>query len=316
MKLMITGGAGFIGSHLCEFALKQEQIERVVAVDSFHPYYDPAIKRKRMADMMTLPRFSLAETDILDTDAMRALLEREKPDAIIHLAAIAGVRGSLTDPLGYVDVDVKGTVQMLELARLHQIKRVVVASSSSVYGERPTDKPFCESDADLNPISPYAASKAAAELFCRMYTQLYGMHVTALRFFTVYGPGQRPDMAISTFMHRIMNDEPIALYDLRSIRDYTYVGDIVRGIWAALQQVNGWRIYNLGSGHPVNLLELVKTLEEVTGKTAQTEQKGAQPGDVSGTWANTERAYRELGWRAEISLSEGLKRYCDWWLRQ
>jgi UDP-glucuronate 4-epimerase len=215
-----------------------------------------------------------------------------------------------------VDVDVKGTVQMLEMARLNGIKRVIVASSSSVYGERKTDRPFCESETDLNPISPYAASKAAAELFCRTYARLYDMHVTALRFFTVYGPDQRPDMAISQFIHCLWHDQPITLYDLHSVRDYTYIGDIIHGIWAALQRAGGWQVYNLGSGSPVHLLELVRKLELVTGKTARTKQAGPQPGDVSGTWANTERAFQALGWRAEISLSEGLRLYRDWWLKQ
>ncbi|RNB82727.1 NAD-dependent epimerase/dehydratase family protein [Brevibacillus fluminis] len=316
MNILITGGAGFIGANLCRFLLEQHKAERVIAVDSFHSYYDPAIKRKRMALLEKLPGFCLVETDILDTAAMSQLMEKEKPDAIIHLAAIPGVRGSLDDPLGYVDVDVKGTVQMLELARKYGIARIVAASSSSVYGERAVDRSFCESEPDLNPISPYAASKAAAELFCRTYTQLYGMHVTALRFFTVYGPGQRPDMAISKFVKSIMEDKPITVFDLQSVRDYTYVDDIVRGIWAAVQQANGWQVYNLGSGHPVSLLELVRLLEQTTGKSAHMQRQGAQPGDVSGTWANTEQARERLGWSAEVSLPDGLRRYVEWWLRQ
>ncbi|MGE5701125.1 MAG: NAD-dependent epimerase/dehydratase family protein [Clostridia bacterium] len=316
MNVLITGGAGFIGSHLCKFLLGLGHIDRVVTVDSFHPYYDPEIKRQRVAAMRRFPRFCLYETDILDTAAMQRVFEREKPDTVIHLAAIPGVRGSLQDPLAYVDVDVKGTVQMLELVKQYGVKRLVVASSSSVYGERTVDRPFHESDHDLNPVSPYAASKAAAELFCRSYAQLYGLHVTALRFFTVYGPGQRPDMAISTFFRMLERGEEIPLYDLQSVRDYTYVDDIVRGIWAAVEHMNGWQVFNLGSGSPVGLTELVALIERVTGKTARTVHHGSQLGDVGGTYADTRLAQRELGWSAQVSLPEGLRMYYEWMLKQ
>jgi UDP-glucuronate 4-epimerase len=310
--ILVTGGAGFIGYHLCRSLLQKEH--RLVVVDSFHPYYDPAIKQARVEGLRRFGTFSFYRQDILDPDAMREIMRREKPETIIHLAAIPGVRGSLEDPLSYVDIDVKGTVQMLEAARQFDVKRFLFASSSSVYGERPPSRPLREEDVDFNVASPYAASKLAAEVFCRTYAQLHGFDVTCLRFFTVYGPHQRPDMAISRFLERLLTNRPLPLYDTGSVRDYTFVEDIVRGIEAALERMNGWQVYNLGSGTPIGLLELVRMLEDVTGKSAALDIIGAQPGDVSGTWADVSRARECLGWTPEVPMLEGLERYYRWWL--
>jgi UDP-glucuronate 4-epimerase len=310
--MLVTGGAGFIGYHLCHSLLQRDH--RLVVVDRFHPYYDPAIKQARVEVLRQCGNFSFYQKDILDPDAIREILRREKPETIIHLAAIPGVRGSLQDPLSYVDIDVKGTVQMLEAARQFGVKRFLFASSSSVYGERPLPRPLREDDVNLNVASPYAASKLAAEVFCRTYAHLHGIDVTCLRFFTVYGPHQRPDMAISRFLERMLSDRPLPLYDTGSVRDYTFVEDIVRGIEAALERMNGWQVYNLGSGKPIGLLELVRMLEDVTGKKAAIDIIGAQPGDVSGTWADVSRARDCLGWMPKVPLPEGLERFYRWWL--
>jgi UDP-glucuronate 4-epimerase len=312
--MLVTGGAGFIGYHLCRSLLEKEH--RLIVIDQLHSYYDPALKQARVEGLRRYGNFSFYREDILDREAIDAIFRREEPETIIHLAAIPGVRGSLNDPLTYVDIDVKGTVQMLEAARQFGVKRFLFASSSSVYGERPLQKPLKEDDASLSVASPYAASKLAAEVYCRTYADLYGMAVTCLRFFTVYGPHQRPDMAISRFLERLLANRPLPLYDTRSVRDYTYVDDIVRGMEAALARMAGWQVYNLGGGRPVGLLELVRRLEEVTGKTADVEIVGAQPGDVSGTWADVSRARERLGWVPEVTLPEGLERFYRWWIER
>lgn len=312
--MLVTGGAGFIGSHLCASFLKREDVDTLIIVDNLHPYYDPAWKQARVdalsaSDSDKLRFFQL---DILNTAAMHQMFQKEQPEAVIHLAAIPGVRGSLVDPLTYVDIDVKGTVQMLELAREYRSARFLFASSSSVYGERAVTHPCKEEEVTLSVASPYAVSKLSAEMFCRTYAELYGLAVTCLRFFTVYGPGQRPDMAISRFFQKLQSNQSLPLYDVSSMRDYTYIDDIVRGIEAALDRMDGFHVYNLGSGKPTALLELVRAIEQVTGKEAGIHVIGAQPGDVSGTWADTSAARGSLDWLPEVSLQEGLRRYYDW----
>ncbi len=314
MNILVTGGAGFIGYHLCSSLL--EKGHALAVADSLHPYYDPALKQKRVQALRDRGDFTFYRQDILDEEGMHRLFEREQPDAIIHLAAVPGVRGSLQEPLTYVDIDVKGTVQMLEMAKRYGVKRFLFASSSSVYGDRPIDHPLREEEVSLSVASPYAASKLAAEVFCRTYSQLYGLSITCLRFFTVYGPHQRPDMAISRFVQRLLHNQPLPLYDTNSMRDYTYVDDIVNGMEAALSKMDGWQVYNLGSGKPVGLLDLVRMLETVTGKKAELAVSGAQPGDVSGTWADTTAARERLGWKPRVTLAEGLDRYCQWWRSQ
>ncbi|MFY0544687.1 NAD-dependent epimerase/dehydratase family protein [Brevibacillus sp. H7] len=311
MNILVTGGAGFIGYHLCSSLLKKGHA--LTVVDSFHPYYEPALKQARVEALQQSGTFSFFRQDILDEENMHALFEREQPEAVIHLAAVPGVRGSLHEPITYVDIDVKGTVHMLELSKQYGVKRFLFASSSSVYGERSINQPLQEDSVNLSVASPYAASKLAAEVFCRTYTQLYDISITSLRFFTVYGPHQRPDMAISRFLKRLLDNQPLPLYNTSSVRDYTYVDDIVNGIEAALRRMGGYQVYNLGSGKPVGLMELVHTLESVTGIKANLIVEGAQPGDVSGTWADITAAREELGWTPQVTLEEGLHRYYQWW---
>lgn len=313
-RIMVTGGAGFIGYHLCRSLL--EKGLDLSLVDQLHPYYDPATKEGRLEELRHAGNFRFFRTDILDETQMDELFRREKPDVVIHLAAIPGVRGSLEQPLAYVDVDVKGTVHLLELARKYGVGRFLFASSSSVYGERTLHHSLREEEVHLGVSSPYAASKLSAEIFCQNHAHLYGMAVTSLRFFTVYGPHQRPDMAISKFVQRLMNDEPLPLFNRMSIRDYTYVGDIVAGIEAALGKADGYQVYNLGSGAPIGLMELIRALEQITGKTAVTLDYGAQPGDVSGTWADISRARETLGWSPRVTLTEGLQHYYRWCLER
>ncbi|MBO8164843.1 MAG: NAD-dependent epimerase/dehydratase family protein [Brevibacillus sp.] len=312
-KIVVTGGAGFIGCHLCRSLARSGLSDEVIIVDSLHPYYDPALKRKRLDELTKLPGISYYPGDILDAEQMDKLFQTERPEAVIHLAAIPGVRRSLAEPLLYIDADVKGTVQLLELCRRYSVPRFLFASSSSVYGEKKADRPFREEEAGLAVVSPYAASKLAAEVFLRTYADLYGLNVTVLRFFTVYGPEQRPDMAISRFVSQLTKGEPLTLYDPGSLRDYTYVEDIVRGIEAALIHSAGWQVYNLGSGRPTSLVELVRLLEQVSGQKTSTVVLGKQPGDVSGTWADISAARHRLNWAPVVSLEEGLARFWKWW---
>lgn len=313
MRILLTGGAGFIGHHLAHSLLQKKEVESVVIVDSLHDYYDPRLKRERIRQLPPTKKLSFYEQDIMDGMAMETIFARESPDAIIHLAAIPGVRGSLSVPLRYVEVDVKGTVQMLELARKHAVQRFLFASSSSVYGERAVTRAFHENDVDLNTASPYAASKLSAEVFCRTYASLYGLDITALRFFTVYGPGQRPDMAISRFLAQIEKDEPLTLYDPDAVRDFTYIGDIVDGITRALERASGFQVYNLGGGQPVRMRELIQALARAAGVRVETLQLGPQPGDVSGTWADISAAKAMLEWTPRVGLEEGLRLTCEWW---
>jgi len=312
MRILVTGGAGFIGYHLSRSLIQRDDVERVILVDSYLPYYCPELKKNRIASLLGDKKITFYEQDILDETGMREIMEMDKPTMIIHLAAIPGVRNSLEMPLHYVDIDVKGTVQMLELARSYNVYKFIYASSSSVYGELPAIQPFREEDVQLRVSSPYAASKLSGEIFCRTYADIYGIAVTALRFFTVYGPHQRPDMAISKFTKHLIHNEPLTLYDVYSVRDYTYVSDIVGGIEAAMERMHGWQVYNLGSSQPIGLLELVKVLEKISGTAATFTVLGKQLGDVSGTWADITKAKACLGWEPRLSLTEGLSEYYEW----
>jgi UDP-glucuronate 4-epimerase len=314
MRILVTGGVGFIGSHLCSRLLCWSRTERVTIVDSLDPYYDPGRKRERLTRLTASQAVAFHEADILDGERMEAIFAEASPEVVVHLAALPGVRGSLARPLSYVEVDVKGTVQILELCRKHGVRGMIFASSSSVYGEKPLNRPFREEDGGLFAASPYAASKLSAEVFCRTYHHLYDLSVTALRFFTVYGPEQRPDMAISRFVEQLMHDRPLTVYDPQSVRDYTYVDDIVEGILLAIEKLGGWQVYNLGSGKPTSLADLLDLLEQVTGRKGKREYAGKQPGDVSGTWADIHLATSRLGWRPRVELREGLERFYRWWV--
>lgn len=307
MKILVTGGAGFIGSHTLD-ALRARGDETAL-LDDFNDFYDPAIKRAAAA--ATGAR--IFEADLRDRVAVRTALRAFAPDAIIHLAARAGVRPSIENPRLYIDVNLTGTLNLLDEAVALGVKRIVFSSSSSVYGNNPK-VPFAEHDPLESIISPYAVTKLAGENLCRIYSQLHGLSLTALRFFTVYGPRQRPDLAISKFVRQVSAGLTIELYgDGSTSRDYTYVDDIVAGVLAALDQLQpGFRIYNLGGEHPVTLADLVTAVERVVGKPADIRRLPAQPGDVDRTWADTTLARAELGYAPKTPLEEGIRRYRDW----
>lgn len=309
---LITGGAGFIGSHLVD-RLLAEGGWRVTVVDSFDPFYPRSMKEANIAQHRQDPAFRLVEGDLLDAD-LEARLGEEPVDVIVHIAAKAGVRPSILDPLAYHRVNVTGTLKLLELARHRKVPHFVLASSSSVYGENP-NVPWKEDERGLVPISPYAATKLAAEQFARVYADLHGMKVTTLRFFTVYGPRQRPDLAIHQFFRRIGAGEAIQQFgDGSTRRDYTYVDDIVSGVRAAIDRTAGQRyeLYNLGNSGTVMLRELIAAIEHELGRKAVIERRPEQPGDVPQTYADVSKAGRDLGFRPSTPLAEGLARFHAW----
>lgn len=313
-KVLVTGGAGFIGSHLCE-ALT-ERGDQVVCYDNLDPYYSPTRKTQNLLGVSSDPNFTLVLGDIRDAERLSAVLERCEITHVVHLAARAGVRPSLEQPTLYQDVNVGGTTTVLECARLAGVRSVVMASSSSVYGAN-TKVPFHEDDPVLSPISPYAASKRATELIAFTYAHLYQMDVLCHRFFTVYGPRQRPDMAISKFVDRIRRGESIDMYgDGSTRRDYTYIGDIVQGLMASVDRAAGmgFQIFNLGNSRTVALSELIATIGRVVGREPIVSRKPMQPGDVEITFADTEKAGRMLGFRAGTDIADGIAHYAEWLL--
>jgi len=307
MKVLVTGGAGFIGSHTLD-ALRARG-DTTALLDDFNDFYDPAVKRRNAASTGA----QIFEADLRDRPAVRAALQTFRPDAILHLAARAGIRSSIQNPQLYVETNVTGTLNLLDEAVALGVTRIVLASSSSVYGDNPK-VPFAETDALETIASPYAVTKLAAENLCRIYARLHGLSITALRFFTVYGPRQRPDLAISKFVNAIAAGRPIDLYgDGSTSRDYTYVADTAAGILSALDRLApGFRIYNLGGDHPVTLATLVETIERVLGKRALINRLPAQPGDVERTWADLTRARADLGYSPAVPLEEGLRHYAAW----
>ena len=309
---LVTGGAGFIGSHLVDLLLDDGW--RVTVVDSFDPFYDPVVKERNVDGHRGRPGYRLVRTDIRDDAALERAIEG-RFDVIVHLAARAGVRPSIADPVAYQDVNVRGTQNLLELAKRRGIRHFVFASSSSVYGVNPR-VPWSEEDHVLLPISPYASTKVSGELLGHVYSHLYGIRFLALRFFTVYGPRQRPDLAIHSFARRMIAGERIPLFgDGSSRRDYTYVGDIVRGIRAAMDYDGSvYEVINLGNSRTVRLTDLVAQLETTLGHRASVNWVAEQAGDVPQTWADTRKAERLLGFRPTTSLEVGLARFADWLL--
>ncbi len=307
---LITGGAGFIGGHLVDQLLRERW--RVTVLDSFSPFYDPQVKRANIAGHLTDPNFNLIEGDIRDEDALNRVLQGTY-DVIVHLAAKCGIQPSLTDPLGYQDVNVCGTQNLLELARKLQVRQFVFGSSSSVYGVNP-NVPWSEEDHVLRPISPYASTKISGELLGHVYAHLYGIRFIALRFFTVYGPRQRPDLAIHKFALRMLAGEPISIYgDGRTRRDYTFVGDIVWGIRASMDlESTPYEVINLGSGRPTGLMDMVRALEEALGRKAQMERLADRPGDVPQTYASIAKAARLLGYQPRTELRQGMETFAEW----
>lgn len=305
---LVTGGAGFIGSHLVDLLLSNGW--EVTVLDNFDPFYDPILKKGNISHHLTNPRYTLVEGDIRDHDLLDQLGEF---DVIVHLAAKAGVRPSILNPTEYQDVNVKGTQNMLEFARKRQIKQFVFASSSSVYGISP-HVPWREADAVLQPISPYASTKVSGELLGHVYSHLYGIRFVGLRFFTVFGPRQRPDLAIHKFAEKMISEQSIPVYgDGSTRRDYTFVGDIVQGIEKAMHfEGSNYQIFNLANGNPVYLLDMIHYLEEELNVKAIIDWQPDQPGDVPQTVADIHLAQELLGYKPETSFKEGVKKFSEW----
>ncbi len=311
MNFLVTGGAGFIGSHVCERLLHSGHA--VWAFDDLNAFYDPRLKQTNLRALQALARpFEFVHGDLTDRAALDALLGSVKFDQIIHLAARAGVRPSLKDPALYQRVNVEGTVNLLEAARLNRVRKVIIASSSSVYGVN-SKVPFAESDPIFRAISPYAASKLACEALGHVYHHVYGLDIVMLRFFTVYGPRQRPDLAIHKFTRLISAGAPIPVFgDGTAARDHTYIGDILDGILACTQQEFGFDIFNLGESQTVRLDRLIELIEGALGKKAVIERQPLQPGDVPITCADISKARARLGYNPRVKIEAGIPLFVDW----
>jgi UDP-glucuronate 4-epimerase len=325
---IVTGAAGFIGSHLCSALLARG--EKVVGIDNFDPFYSRALKQANLARLRSAG-FTEIEADIRDREKMADLFGRQRPRKVFHLAALAGVRPSIADPQRYVSVNLDGLTSVLDAARLAGCRECIFASSSSVYGNN-TKVPFAETDPVDEPISPYAATKRAGELICHSYAHLFAMRIVALRFFTVFGPAQRPDLAINSFMRKIALGEDVPMFgDGTSSRDYTFIDDIIRGVLAAgdriatteaVSQVSTgdaaaagaglFRIYNLGGSQPIDLRTMIKSIARVVGKPARIKPMPMQPGDVERTWADVSRSRTELNFLPRTSFEQGLGQQWEW----
>src|SRR5437762_3708194 len=311
-SILITGGAGFIGSHLVD-RLMAEGDWRITVVDDFNDFYDPSIKRANIEQHISNSNFKLVEADIRDFYSLKEVFYEGKFDCVVHLAARAGVRPSLTEPRLYVETNINGMMNLLELARENDVRQFVFGSSSSVYGEN-KKVPFAEDDRIHQPISPYAATKAAGELICHTYSHLYGMRIVCLRFFTVYGARQRPDLAIHKFSQLITEGKPIPVFgDGTTRRDYTYIDDIIAGVRAAIDyDQSNYEIINLGESRTVELGELISIMENALGRRAEIDWQSTQPGDVPQTFADIAKARRLLGYNPQTQIEEGIKRFVEW----
>jgi UDP-glucuronate 4-epimerase len=311
MNFLVTGGAGFIGSHVCEELLRHGH--SVWTCDDLNNFYDPQLKRANLRDIQSLAKpFEFVQGDLTDTAALDELFASVKFDQVIHLAARAGVRPSLQDPALYQRVNVEGTVNLLEAARKHRVKKIIIASSSSVYGVN-SRVPFSEGDPIFSAISPYAASKLACEALGHVYHHVYGMDIVMLRLFTVYGPRQRPDLAIRKFTTLIDAGKAIPVFgDGSTERDYTHVADTLAGIMACTQKEFGFEIFNLGESQTVKLGYLIELIEMALGKEAILDRQPAQPGDVPRTYADISKARRLLGYQPRVKIEEGIPQFVDW----
>ena len=319
MKVLVTGGAGFIGSHVCERLV--ERGDSVVIVDSFDPFYAPAVKLRNVQAVLAGPRARLIEADISDAAGLETAIGDDSFDAIIHLAARAGVRPSLERPLDYARTNVEGTLSLLELARSRGIRPFIFGSSSSVYGDS-TPVPFIESEPASDPISPYAATKRAGELLCRSHSHLFGLTVICLRLFTVYGPRQRPDLAIHKFTRLMSEGRAIPFFgDGSTARDYTYVADIVEGIeraldWATAAPPGAFEIVNLGESQTTSLTQLVALISAALGIQPQLDIQPVQPGDVQRTFASVDKARSLFGYDPRTNMEEGIAKFVEWYRAQ
>ena len=309
-RILVTGAAGFIGSHLSERLL--ERGDQVLGLDNFDDYYDPAIKRSNLEAAIAHPGFELAEVDLRDRTQLASLLTQWRPDKVMHLAAMAGVRPSIERPQVYQEVNVGGTLNLLDAMLAAGVSRLVLGSTSSVYGAA-SKPPFRETDPVDQPMSPYAATKRAAELLCYTYHHLHDLRVTTLRFFTVYGPRQRPEMAIHRFCRLLMAGEKIPMFgDGSSVRDYTFVLDILDGVVKALDADQDWGVYNLGENRMVALGDLISMLAEALGVEAKIERLDNQPGDVPATCADISAAQRDLGYAPSFPIERGIQEFVRW----
>ena len=311
MHVLVTGGAGFIGSHVVDSLLADG--ERVTVLDNFDAFYDREIKERNIAEHLTHPHYRLIDADLRDAESLSRLLTGPF-DAIVHLAAMAGVRPSIERPLIYQDVNVRGTLNLLEVAARLEVPHIVFGSSSSVYGVNPR-VPWSENDFVLQPISPYASTKVSGELLGHVYSHLYGIRFVALRLFTAYGPRQRPDLAIHKFTKLIAAGRPVPVFgDGSTRRDYTYVGDVVAGVRSALRYTGSqYEVINLGNNATVALIDVIRAVEEALGKRATIDWQPEQPGDVPQTWASVTKARDLLGYEPRTPFTEGIRRFVDWY---
>lgn len=310
MDVLLTGGAGFIGSHLGERLLALGH--SVTCLDELNDFYDPDIKRENIIAAQAHPAYRFVKGSILNADLLDDLFGTSAFDAVVHLAAWAGVRPSIQRPALYCEVNISGTLELLERCVRHRVPRMVFASSSSVYGGR-TEVPFRETDAVSRPVSPYAMTKAAGELLAHTFHHLHGLDVFCLRYFTVYGPRQRPEMAIHSFLRNVLEGKPIRVFgDGSSSRDYTYVDDAVDATVRALERCKGFEILNVGGEHPIRLDDLVTLIGKTAGVTPKIEQAPDQPGDVPRTFADVTRARAVLGWSPQVGIEEGIARALAW----
>jgi len=310
-NILVTGGAGFIGSHVVERLLSTGN--KVICVDNFDPYYSIEIKKKNIENALKNESFQLEECDIRDKDSIKRIFQSYRIDSIVHLAARAGVRPSIADPLLYQDVNIRGTMQLLEICREYNIRNFIFASSSSVYGDNDS-VPFREDDKLSGPVSPYAASKVSGELICYTYHSLYRIPISCLRFFTVYGPRQRPDMAIHKFIKLIDHGKDVHIFgDGTSKRDYTFVSDIVDGVTAALDRPSGYEIFNLGNSGTIELKELIAVIEKHVGKKAKIQHQPNQPGDVSITYADISKSTELLDYHPKVKIEDGIVSTVQWY---
>ncbi len=311
MNILITGGAGFIGSTLADKLLKENN--KVFVIDNFNDYYDVRLKEKNVSVNLDNSNYKLYRGDICDRELVAEIFSENKIDTVVHIAARAGVRPSLEDPLEYIRSNLDGTINILENMKKAEVKKIVFASSSSVYGNCKAEK-FSEDLKVTEPISPYAATKSACEQFLYTYSKLYGINTVCLRFFTVYGPKQRPDLAIRKFIELIEKDEPIPVYgDGTTMRDYTFIKDIVGGICSAIEyDKTPYEIINLGGGSPVTLNQMIETIEEALGKKAIINRLPMQPGDVNKTVSDITKARNLLNYNPQTSFKEGIKKFVEW----
>lgn len=311
-NILVTGGAGFIGSHLVD-RLLDEGLWNVTVIDDFNDFYSPAIKRANISQHLKSENYRLIEADIRDDEKLASIFVETEFDVIAHLAARAGVRPSLSEPKLYAEANINGTVNLLELAREYGIKQFVFGSSSSVYGVN-EKVPFAEDDPIFNPISPYAATKAAGELICHTYSHLYDIRTVCLRFFTVYGARQRPDLAIHKFSRLISEGKPIQMFgDGSARRDYTYVDDIIQGVRASIDYDGSMHeVFNLGESQTTELTELISLIESSLGQKAVIERHPEQPGDVPATFADISKAAKMLGYNPTTKIAEGIPKFVEW----